>query len=216
MEIKNKSVRGILRWTQWLLFACAFVLLGYSGYMVADSWRFQRQANLDLDRLATGAPSHADVLQRPVDGALIGRVVVDRLGISVAVVEGSETPSLAHAAGHIAGTALPGEPGNAGIAAHRDTFFRPLRNVRRDDVIRMITPHGEYRYRVVSTRIVRPDDVSVLGSDGSEVLTLVTCYPFYYVGAAPDRFIVRAERTGAFPGAPEAAALQPGADPPHL
>jgi sortase A len=81
-----------------------------------------------------------------------------------------------------------------GIAGHRDTLFRPLRNIRRNDVITLTTLAGEYRYRVLSTEIVSPSDVTVLQSDGHEVLTLVTCYPFYFVGPAPDRFIVRAKR----------------------
>jgi sortase A len=101
---------------------------------------------------------------------------------------------LRRAVGHIAGTALPGQTGNIGIAAHRDTFFRPLRNIRRDDVITLTTLGGEYHYRVVSTKIVDPNDVAVLNSDGKEILTLVTCYPFYFIGSAPNRFIVRAAR----------------------
>ena len=80
------------------------------------------------------------------------------------------------------------------ISAHRDTFFRPLRNIRQDDVITVTTPLGEYRYRVVSTSVVGPDDVAVLNPTATEILTLVTCYPFYFVGPAPERFIVRAER----------------------
>jgi LPXTG-site transpeptidase (sortase) family protein len=82
-----------------------------------------------------------------------------------------------------------------GISAHRDSFFRPLRNIRRDDIITLTTLSGEYRYRVVSTKIVRPSDVTVLAPGSIDSLTLVTCYPFYFVGAAPDRFIVRAERS---------------------
>jgi sortase A len=90
---------------------------------------------------------------------------------------------------------MPAEaPGNVGIAGHRDTFFRPLRNIQRNDIITLTTLHGEYRYRVVSTKVVGPYDIAVLDSDGNEILTLVTCYPFYFVGSAPDRFIVRAER----------------------
>jgi len=89
---------------------------------------------------------------------------------------------------------MPGLPGNVGIAAHRDTFFRPLRNVRKDDVITFTTAGAEYRYRVVSMKVVDPNDVSVLNVTDEEVLTLVTCYPFSFIGSAPDRFIVRAER----------------------
>ncbi|MEI9813149.1 MAG: class D sortase [Acidobacteriota bacterium] len=121
----------------------------------------------------------------------MGRIAIARLNVSVIVMEGTDHLTLRRAAGHIAGTALPGEPGNVGISAHRDTFFRPLRNIARDDVITLETPAGEYRYRVVSTKIVNPEDVSVLDADGSEVLTLVTCYPFYFVGTGANRFIVR-------------------------
>ena len=81
-----------------------------------------------------------------------------------------------------------------GVAAHRDTFFRPLEQVRVDDVIVFTTPAAQYRYRVVSSRIVDPADVSVLDGGEREILTLVTCYPFYFVGPAPNRFVVRAER----------------------
>ncbi len=110
------------------------------------------------------------------------------------MAEGVDTLTLRRAAGHIPGTALPGQPGNVGIAGHRDRFFRPLRNIRRNDIITLTTLLGEYRYRVVSTKIVSPSDVGVLDPSVNEILTLVTCYPFYFVGSAPSRFIVRAER----------------------
>ncbi len=131
---------------------------------------------------------------KPWAEGLIGRIDIERLGISVIVIEGSSPSILRRAAGHIEGTALPGQPGNVGISAHRDTFFRPLRNIRENDVITLTTPNGEYRYRVVSTQVVNPRDIAVLSPDGDQVLTLVTCYPFYFVGPAPKRFIVRAAR----------------------
>ena len=119
---------------------------------------------------------------------------IPRLDISAIVIEGVDEKSLRRAVGHIPGTPLPGEPGNVGISGHRDTFFRPLRNIRRNDIITLTTLVGEYRYRVLTTRIVSPDNVSVLNPSNSEILTLVTCYPFYFIGSAPNRFIVRAER----------------------
>jgi sortase A len=94
--------------------------------------------------------------------------------------------------GHIPGTALPGEDGNIVLAAHRDTFFRPLRNIQKGDEIALTTLSGAYRYRVESIQIVGPDDVGVLSPTKQPTLTLVTCYPFYFVGSAPKRFIVRA------------------------
>ena len=109
-------------------------------------------------------------------------------------MEGTTAKTLRRAVGHIAGTALPGQPGNVGVSGHRDTFFRPLRNIRENDIITLTTVNGEYRYRVVFTKVVRPENVAVLNATGNEVLTLVTCYPFYFVGPAPYRFIVRAER----------------------
>jgi sortase A len=109
-------------------------------------------------------------------------------------MEGTRSATLRHAIGHIAGMALPGQSGNVGLAGHRDTFFRPLRNIRQDDIITVTTPSGMFRYRVMSTVVVKPENVEVLDDTREEVLTLVTCYPFYFAGPAPDRFIVRAER----------------------
>ena len=125
---------------------------------------------------------------------LIGRLEIPRLGLSAILIEGDDPKTLRRAVGHIPGTPLPGQPGNVALTGHRDTFFRPLRNIRANDVIVVTTLQGEYRYRVVSTRVVSPENIAVLNSSGGEILTLVTCYPFYFVGAAPDRFIVRAER----------------------
>jgi sortase A len=130
----------------------------------------------------------------PKNGTVVGRLVIPRVGVSVMVVEGVDDKDLSRAAGHIPGTALPGEPGNVGIAAHRDTFFRPLRSISRNDAITLSTVEGSYRYKVVSTRIVKPKDVQVLAPTADDTLTLVTCYPFSFIGSAPDRFIVKAQR----------------------
>jgi sortase A len=130
----------------------------------------------------------------PDSRGLIGRMEIPRLGVSALLTEGTTNKILRRAVGHIAGTALPGQGGNVGIAGHRDGFFRPLRNIQTGDTITITTPGTRYVYRVVSIRIVKPDDVAVLASDSTETLTLVTCYPFYFVGPAPDRFIVKAQR----------------------
>jgi sortase A len=187
VSVKRSSLRLLRKWTQLALFAGATAMLGYCGFVLLDTWMFQHRATQILERPRTAAPARAH------DG-LIGRIEIQRLGVSVVVAEGTDEPTLRRAVGHIAGTALPGQTGNIGIAAHRDTFFRPLRNIRRDDVITLTTLGGEYHYRVVSTKIVDPNDVAVLNSDGKEILTLVTCYPFYFIGSAPNRFIVRAAR----------------------
>ncbi len=192
--VAREPVLRILRWSQRSLAVIAVLTLGYCGYVAVDSWSFQRTeqrhfALLRVDRIATRGATPL-----PVSGGMIGRIEIPRLDISVVVIEGTVSTTLRRAVGHIRGTALPGHRGNIGISGHRDTFFRPLRNIRKHDVITLSTLDGEYQYRVISTKIVLPSDVDVLDSDGREILTLVTCYPFYFVGAAPNRFIVRAER----------------------
>ena len=199
-------LRSLLRWSRWVLLSTGLVLLGYCAYVVADAWWFQGRESRRLLSLIEGAkggrvdtryvkgPSPPPRPEASMMHGLIGRLDIGRLDLSVMVMEGFDGKTLRRGAGHIPGTALPGQPGNVGISAHRDTFFRPLRNIRAGDVITFTTLDGEYQYKVVSTKVVSPRDVSVLDSTGGEVLTLVTCYPFYYVGAAPERFVVRAVR----------------------
>jgi len=144
---------------------------------------------------------------------LVGRLEVPRLGIRVMVHEGDDHDILAGAAGHLPSSPVPGWPGNVAVAAHRDTFFRPLRNIRVNDKILFATLNGTFEYQVESLKIVDPDDVSVLKASAEPTLTLVTCYPFYYVGSAPHRFIVRARQVGSSPPRVEEAALLSPADP---
>jgi sortase A len=110
------------------------------------------------------------------------------------VVEGVDKITLRRAVGHIPGTALPGHPGNVGLAGHRDTFFRSLKDVKIKDEVQLSTLQGNFRYEVESLRVVKPENVGVLAPPGHNVLTLVTCYPFYFVGPAPQRWIVRAKQ----------------------
>lgn len=125
-------------------------------------------------------------------GDLLGVIQVPRLGLAVPVVEGVDDDSLNMGAGHVTHTAFPGHHGNAGIAAHRDTCFRPLRFIQPDDHILITTPQGTSDYIVSGTEIVEPSDGHVLHRTRDRSLTLVTCYPFFYVGSAPHRFIVHA------------------------
>lgn len=134
---------------------------------------------------------------------LIGRLEIPRLHVKAMVREGADESTLRRAVGHIPGTALPGNIGNVALAGHRDTFFRELRDIRKNDSIDLKTENGTYRYEVQSTRIVSPRDVGVLAASGGETLTLVTCYPFYYIGSAPKRFIVRATQVSATPQPPQ-------------
>jgi sortase A len=127
---------------------------------------------------------------------LIGRIEIPRVKVSAVVKEGADTKTLSRAVGHIPYTALPGEKGNVGVAAHRDTFFRGLRDVRHGDVIRVVTTEGVYLYEVDSMKIVWPKNVEVLDPTPDKRITLVTCFPFNYIGHAPKRFIVQGKQVG--------------------
>jgi len=206
VTVRKEPLRRILKWSQRALFACAILLLGYCAFALADAWLFQRRESRDLDRLLRERRAASQVTPQPVSvispkvapaavaGSLIGRIEIPRLLLSVVVVEGDDRTSLRRAVGHIPGTALPGEAGNVGLAGHRDTFFRPLKDVKIKDEIQISTVKGNFRYEVVSLRIVDPENVGVLAPSGENVLTLVTCYPFYFVGPAPKRWIVRAKQ----------------------
>ena len=171
---------------------------------------FDSQANAAARLAPSGNAKPTQGKLTPVDqpikiDSLIGKLAIDRLGISVVVLEGDGDRTLRIAAGHVPETALPGRAGNVVIAAHRDTFFRPLRNVRANDIITIATPGGTYRYLVESTSVVKPDRVDVMNPTPGPTMTLVTCFPFYYIGAAPLRFIVRAREIGPRDGAAPAS-----------
>jgi len=179
-------------WLQRGFFGVALVLISYAGLMRADAYFFQQRESHSFERLRQ-QPVAVPVAFATAQG-FIGRLEIKRLGLSVMVTEGDDQRTLRRAVGHVPGTSVPGQNGNIALTGHRDTFFRPLRNIRPDDIVELSTLQGQYRYRVVSTLVVSPDDVSVLNRGQREILTLITCHPFYFVGAAPNRFIVRAEK----------------------
>jgi LPXTG-site transpeptidase (sortase) family protein len=127
-----------------------------------------------------------------VPGTLLGRVDIPRVHVSTVILEGTGPRWLAQAAGHMPGTALPGEDGNAVIAGHRDGLFRGLREIRPGDAITITTPAVTRTYIVDSTEVVDPHDMRILSSRGEPELTLITCFPFTYIGPAPERFVVHA------------------------
>ena len=171
---------------------------------------YQRNAKAEIDRMiaahATGVASPAisktPSIARPlVPGELIGRVDVPRLKLSAAVAEGDDDTTLGKAVGHLPDTPLPWQRrGNVALAAHRDGLFRALKDIRTDDEIRLVTPHGDYSYRVRRTHIVDPKDVWVVAPTVRPTVTLITCYPFSFVGHAPKRFVVQAELVGRVEG----------------
>jgi sortase A len=206
LALAKEPLRRILKWAQRGLLACAILLLGYCGFVLVDAWLFQRRESRDLDRLLRDQRAASEGTPQPESSAspkgapaaatdgLIGGIEIPRLLLSAVVVEGIDKATLQRAVGHIPGTALPGEPGNVGLAGHRDTFFRPLKDLRIKDEVQFSTLKGNFKYEVESLRVVEPEDVGVLAPSGENVLTMVTCYPFYYVGPAPQRWIVRARQ----------------------
>ena len=168
--------------------------IGIWAWSVLRGNLFQRKANREFEERTRTAPPRPELVPPapPQPGAVIGRLVIPRLQLRAIVREGDGSHVLDVALGHVPGTAMPGAPGNVGIAGHRDTLFRCLRNITKDDQIIFQTTHGDYTYSVEDTQIVKPRDVAVLDPGPYPEITLVTCYPFYYIGAAPDRFIVHA------------------------
>jgi len=185
----------------WLLELTLMLIAGlalgwYAGVNLSAS-REQAALGRELQRQAAVAHA-ANAVERPprtiAPRSLVGRVEIPRLGLSVIAREGVDERTLRGAVGHVPNTALPGEPGNSAFAGHRDTFFRKLKDIKAGDRVIVTTPEGSHEYVVEDTRVVRPSDVTVLAPTRESTLTLVTCYPFDFVGSAPDRFIVRALR----------------------
>jgi sortase A len=217
---------------EWLFLLAGFACMGWYLYSLSETQLYQSYANYKLEAVSRGQQSSligylrhalggADTLaslegdakseqkdpldqpqRKPRTGDLIGRIEIPRVNVSAVLREGVDDQTLKKSAGHVPNTALPGEQGNVGVAAHRDTFFRGLRQIREGDRIRMVTPEGTHQYEVDSLKIVLPKNVEVLGPTPYKALTLVTCYPFNYIGAAPKRFIVRARQISTLASAP--------------
>jgi sortase A len=189
--------RRFLRWSQRLLFITGILALGYVGFTLLDARLYQASAKRSLESQIhlEEEPHEIQLGQAVKKGDVLGRMDIPRLGISVAVLQGTSARILRLGAGHIEGTPLPGEAGNSGIAGHRDTFFRGLKDIRKNDEIQLQTATGLTRYDVEWVKVVEPGNTTVLEPSTTEnILTLVTCYPFYFVGPSPKRFVVRAHR----------------------
>jgi sortase A len=177
----------ILRVAFYFFLFCGVLALSYAGFVLADSHAYQA---LEMKKFQI-----AGRLEEPhilADGDVIGEIQVPRLGLDAIVVQGDSRANLRRAVGHLSQSALPGEWGNVALAAHRDTYFRPLRDIRTGDEVRFTTRERSFEYRVESIEVVAPSDVQVLETSTGHDLTFITCFPFYYVGPAPKRFVVRA------------------------
>ena len=185
----REGLPEILTFFRCILALIAVLYLGCFGYMTTRRTLYQMSATQSFETHPAQKPTL--VRTGPI---LLGRLAVPRLELSAMVNEGVDEATLALAIGHIPGTALPGLHGNVAVAAHRDTFFRPLKDLHPDDEIEFTTDQGEFRYRVTSLRIVDPEDVGVLRQSAEPELTMITCYPFDFFGHAPKRFVVRARQ----------------------
>ena len=191
----SEASHDILKFFRGVLAVIAIMYLGCFGYVTTRRMLYQLSATQILI-----SPSEATVVDHSLPQVtphargpqLLGRITVPRLDMSAVVNEGVDDDTLSLAIGHIPGTALPGAAGNVAVAAHRDTFFRPLKDIQANDEIDFLTTRGEYRYRVTSMRIVNPEDVGVLRPSSHPELTMITCYPFDFFGHEPKRYIVQA------------------------
>lgn len=189
---RRAIVQSCLRLAFYIFLAIGLLAVGYVGYVIADARTYQA---IHLRKFAHEVPTVEPHL--PVVGEALGEIQIPRLALSVVILQGDSPQVLRRGVGHLPHTPMPGEEGNIGLAGHRDSFFRPLRQIRPGDLITLRTSKGEFHYQVESTLIVSPENTEVLASSGKSELTLVTCFPFNYVGAAPDRFIVRAVQVSA-------------------
>jgi sortase A len=196
-----KRVNRFAQWTAYTFLAAGILVLCYCVFIFLDTKIFQAYQDDQFEKeLSNVRPAIGDAvgekrsLAAAIPGGVLGRIEVPRIGLSAMIMEGTTGRTLRLAVGHIPGTPMPGQTGNVAIAGHRDTFFRPLRNIQQGDRITLTTLNGANIYLVDSTRVVAPEEMQVLDNSEDAVLTLVTCYPFYFVGASPKRFIVRAHK----------------------
>lgn len=183
---RRTVAQSCLHWAFYIFLAVGLLAAGYAGYIIADAQTYQA---IQLRKFAHDVPILEPHLPRI--GERIGEIEIPRLGLRAVILQGDSSQVLLRGVGHLPNTAMPGELGNIGLAGHRDSFFRPLGQIRPGDLITLRTLKGEFQYRVESTRVVSPSNIEVLAPTDKRELTLVTCFPFNYVGAAPNRFVVR-------------------------
>jgi sortase A len=171
-----------------------FVLLGlglvvYVGYQYWDMYHSQQLLEAQWERQAASASVPAQPRQISAT-EMLTRVSIPKINMDAIVVEGASRKELSVGPGHMIDTAMPGGPGNAVITGHRDTFFRHINELEKGDEI-IVRRNGQtFKYEVTGKKIVKPEDVSVLNPTVDPQLTLITCYPTYYIGPAPKRLVI--------------------------
>jgi len=197
-----ERARRALRAAHYVFLVAGIMALSYASYAVLNLYWYQRVETSKFETVSTIAGPRPVEAAPIAEGGVIGEIEVPRLKLKAIIVQGDSEKLLRRSVGHLPGTALPGEAGNIALAGHRDGLFRPLRDVRPGDTITLRTPDHDFQYQVEWTAVVPPTAIRVIQPTSEPALTLITCFPFYYVGAAPERFIVRARK---IPVAPEAA-----------
>jgi sortase A len=203
-EDLQMRARRTRRWFSYLLMSGGALLLFFGGRELVESHLGQSQAEHEFEISPTPKPSPfhgtSDVgtsssppIGEPQLGDAIAKLTIPRLQTDLYVVEGDGARQLRRGPGHVRGTAMPGSDGNCIIAGHRDTHFRTLKDIQQGDEIVLETRAGKYTYRVETTQVVSPQNTKSLEPTDTAQLHLVTCYPFYYLGSAPKRFIVQAQ-----------------------
>ena len=203
-DIRAHRCRGtVLRWSEGLFVIAGIAMLGWCAALLTDAGLSQWEARRSLDVISlaasVGPPRVSNAIPSPRPpapivhpGSAIGDLSIPRVALDAVVLHGSDTQTLRRGPGHLGNTAFPGNVGNVVIAGHRDSFFRRLRDVSVGDDVLIDTTEGHFQYRVTSMQVVKTQDLSVLDQTDDATLTLITCYPFWVLGPAPDRYVVRA------------------------
>jgi len=189
---------SLLKWIERGLLALGVVLGLWCAVVLVRAHQTQNMPIPKVTVTQTVLPGDANApvaapTPAPAVGSWVARLEVPSIDLATTVLEGTDDGTLRRGSGHIEDTPFPGQPGNVGIAGHRDTTFRPLRRIHLGDALNLTTADRVYHYRISKTMIVNPDDVYVLDPTDHQTLTLVTCYPFEFIGHAPRRFIVQAD-----------------------
>ncbi len=188
--------QGFIGWTRLILILSGVLAIVFVALTLLNAKLFQRAASHTFDSQIHATEQHPAIQTRMAfkEGDVLGRMEIPKIGMSVIVLQGTTPKTLRLGVGHIDGTALPGESGNVGIAGHRDTFFRGLKDIHTGDGISLQTATGIAMYEVDWIQITVPSDGDIVSATTESGLTLVTCYPFHYIGAAPERFVVHAHK----------------------
>lgn len=197
MPGKSRAWRAALFQRRTLSLLLVLIGIGLLGYVASQYWgMYHSQQKLEMEWQHQAALVNVPGAPKLTADDLLTRVVIPKINLDAIVVEGVSYKDLSKGPGHIKDTAVPGEPGNAVISGHRDTFFRHIYELTKGDEIQIRRDGKVFRYEVTGKEIVMPDDVGVLKQTADPQLTLITCYPTYYIGPAPKRLVVFSKLVG--------------------